>query len=305
MQMQDVEKTEIQRDTSTRRMRRRKRMRPLYGLIVAVLVAGVGVSLSATVFFNISTIEIAGNAPQYTAEDIAQASGVHTGDNMMRLDGKAVAQNVTEHLVFVEKAVVKKKFPDTLLITVTPAKSAYNVVDESSTLQVSASGKILRNSPDTDASLPVITGFHPAVREAGEMLTSQDPQKDQIFQTLTKRMAKGLTYPLTEINMEDKYEIVLTFDNRIVFQLGNWSDLEYKITLAQTVMGQLSEDKNGYLYMIGDNQCSYRDRESVEMQTMAPLVTLATDENGNTVLPEETDEDGMPLSTTTETTAMG
>ena len=83
--MQDVEKTEIQRDTSARRKRRRNRMRPLYGLLVSALVIGVGVALSMTVFFNIDTIEIDGDAPDYTAEEIAQASGVHTGDNMMRL----------------------------------------------------------------------------------------------------------------------------------------------------------------------------------------------------------------------------
>ncbi|MFQ9093002.1 MAG: UDP-N-acetylglucosamine 1-carboxyvinyltransferase [Ruminococcus sp.] len=66
--MQDVEKTEIQSQTSPKRRRRRNRMRPLYGLLVAALVIGVGVSLSMTVFFNIATI--AGDAPQYTAEDM-------------------------------------------------------------------------------------------------------------------------------------------------------------------------------------------------------------------------------------------
>ena len=41
--MQDVEKTEIQSQTSPKRRRRRNRMRPLYGLLVAALVIGVGV----------------------------------------------------------------------------------------------------------------------------------------------------------------------------------------------------------------------------------------------------------------------
>ena len=36
--MQDVEKTEIQSQTSPKRRRRRNRMRPLYGLLVAALV---------------------------------------------------------------------------------------------------------------------------------------------------------------------------------------------------------------------------------------------------------------------------
>ena len=35
--------------------------------------------------------------------------------------------------------------------------------------------------------------------------------------------------------------------------------------------------------MVGDHQCSYRDKDAVEQQTTAPLQTMATDENGDPV----------------------
>lgn len=281
--MQDVEKTEIQRDTSVRRKRRRNRMRPLYSLLVSVLVIGVGVALCMTVFFNIQTIEIAGESSEYTAEEIAQASGVHTGDNLMRLNRTEVQQNVLNRLIFVDSVSVKKEFPDVLVISVTPSEPAYNLVDESGTLQVSAAGKILKNSPETDGTLPTITGFDPETREAGKMLTSKDGQKDQIFETLSELIAKGLEYPITEIDMTDKYDIVLTFDGRIEFSLGNWSEMEYKVAMAETVLAQLSSDKIGYLTMIGDHQCSYRDKEAVDQQAARPVTTAVTDENGNPI----------------------
>ena len=297
--MQDVEKTEIQRQTSARRKRRRNRMRPLYGLLVAVLVVGVGIALSMTVFFNIQTIEIAGEAPQYTADQIAEASGVHTGDNMMRLNREEVKQNILKKRVFVESVSVKKEFPDVLVITVTPSQPAYNVVDENGTLQVSAAGKILKSGPEPDASLPTITGFEPLVRDAGQMLTSKDEQKTEIFHTLAAQMAKGLACPITAVDLKDKYDIVLTFDGRVAFSLGNWNELNYKLTLAETVLSQLPSDKVGYLTMVGDHQCSYRDKDAVERQTTAPAVTIATDESGNPI--QATDENGNPISSTTET----
>ena len=264
--MQDVEKTEIQSQTSPKRRRRRNRMRPLYGLLVAALVIGVGVSLSMTVFFNIATIEIAGDAPQYTAEDIADASGVHTGDNMMRLNRDEVEQNILARMVFVDSVSIQKNFPDKLVITVTPSTPAFNVTDSSGTLQVSASGKILKNGPDADPALPTITGFETAVREPGQMLASKDEQKDKIFQAIAARVAKGLDCPLTAVDLTDKYDITLTFDGRVAFSLGNWGDMDYKITLAETVLGQLDPDKVGYLTMVGDHQCSYRDKDAVEQQ---------------------------------------
>ncbi len=298
--MQDVEKTEIQSQASSKRRRRRNRMRPLYGLLVTALVIGVGVSLSMTVFFNIQTIEIAGDAPQYTTEDVANASGVHTGDNMMRLNSNQVKENILARMVFVDSVSVQKKFPDTLVITVTPSEAAFNVTDSSGTLQVSAAGKILKSSPDADPELPTITGFEISVREPGQQLESKDSQKDKIFQTIASRVSKGLDCPVTGVDLTDKYNISLTFDNRVVFSLGNWSDMDYKITLAETVLGQLSADKVGYLTMVGDHQCSYRDKDAVEQQTTAPIQTTATDENGNPVA--ETDENGVPITTTTETT---
>lgn len=298
--MQDVEKTEIQSQASSKRRRRRNRMRPLYGLLVMALVIGVGVSLSMTVFFNIQTIEIAGDAPQYTAEDVAKASGVHTGDNMMRLDSSKIKENILARMVFVDSVSIQKKFPDTLVITVTPSEAAFNVTDSNGTLQVSAAGKILKSSPDADPALPIITGFEIAVREPGQQLASKDHQKDKIFQTVAAQVSKGLECPVTGIDVTDKYNISLTFDNRVVFSLGNWSDMDYKITLAETVLEQLPADKVGYLTMVGDHQCSYRDKDAVEQQTTAPLQTTATDENGNPVA--ETDENGVPITTTTETT---
>ena len=151
--MQDVEKTEIQSQTSSKRRRRRNRFRPLYGLLVAILVIGVGVSLSMTVFFNIEQIVVAGDADQpYQKNDVVKASGVHTGDNMMRLNRETVKENILSRLIFVDSVSIQKDFPDRLVITIEPSKAAFNVTDSSGTLQVSAAGKILVSGPDSDPS---------------------------------------------------------------------------------------------------------------------------------------------------------
>ena len=100
--MQDVEKTEIQSQTSPKRRRRRNRMRPLYGLLVAALVIGVGVSLSMTVFFNIATIEIAGDAPQYTAEDIAAAADELRADVQTKVVLSTFPHDLTDDTSFLK-----------------------------------------------------------------------------------------------------------------------------------------------------------------------------------------------------------
>ena len=116
-------KTEIQSQTSSKRRRRRNRFRPLYGLLVAILVIGVGVSLSMTVFFNIEQIVVAGDANQpYQKNDVVKASGVHTGDNMMRLNRETVKENILSRLIFVDSVSTRRTSPTGWSSPLNPAR---------------------------------------------------------------------------------------------------------------------------------------------------------------------------------------
>lgn len=290
--MQDVEKTEIRREPDARRQRSRNRTRPLYGFTVLLLIIGVGIALCMTVFFNIETIEIDGESESYTAVEIAAASGVHTGDNLMRVSEEEVQEEVLSELIFIESVTVEKEYPDLIRITVSPSEAAYTLVDDDGTVQISDTGKILQTSEDADDDLPTITGYDPVSLETGTVLESSDSQKSSILESILDIMSEDLTYPITGIDLTDKYDIVLTFDDRMIFSLGNWSELEYKIKLAETVIGELEEDDEGYLTMVGENQISYRDKDAVEQQTTVTTTTV-TDEEGNVI-----------TDTTTETTTV-
>lgn len=290
--MQDVEKTEIRREPDARRQRSRNRTRPLYGFTVLLLIIGVGIALCMTVFFNIETIEIDGESESYTAVEIAAASGVHTGDNLMRVSEEDVQEEVLSELIFIESVTVEKEYPDLIRITVSPSEAAYTLVDDDGTVQISDTGKILQTSEDADDDLPTITGYDPVSLETGTVLESSDSQKSSILESILDIMSEDLTYPITGIDLTDKYDIVLTFDDRMIFSLGNWSELEYKIKLAETVIGELEEDDEGYLTMVGENQISYRDKDAVEQQTTVTTTTV-TDEEGNVI-----------TDTTTETTTV-
>lgn len=274
--MQDVGKTEIRRKTSERRQRRRNRWRSVYAFFVLLLVLGVGVSLCMTLFFNIATIEIGGRSDTYTLEEVAQASGVHTGDNLMRLSTTDVESRIMSRLIFIERADVEKQFPDTLRIIITPSTAALNIIDDSGTLQVSLTGKILTATPEADPTLPAITGFETTVRDPGETITSADTTKNTIFEEIANKLTDNLTYPITAVDMTDKYDITLTLEDRIIFSIGNWSELDYKISMAEAVLSNLDPDDEGYLTMIGDHQCAYRSKEAVE-ESAAVVTTIATD----------------------------
>lgn len=84
--MKDVEKTNVERENSSKRIRRRRRNMNLYGFIVLILVICIGVTISYTFLFNINEIKVSGEASEYTVEEIVEASGIAMGDNLLRID---------------------------------------------------------------------------------------------------------------------------------------------------------------------------------------------------------------------------
>ena len=295
MAMHDVERTTIRTGyQNAKRMRRRRRLMPVYIISVLLLTSCLGVSLAMTIFFNLASIRVTGVSPQYSAEEIAAASGVCKGDNLLRLDVKKLEEEIETEMIYIESAEVSKKYPDAVVIDVKACRESYNVYFDNGILITSESGKIITNSAEAGEGLPVVYGFNPNVLTPGLHTASSDETKNDIFKTFTQVMSEELSLPITSIDMSDKYNIVVVFDGRIEFSLGNWNEIPYKITLAETVIEMLGGDKEGYLTMIGNNQCSFRDKVSVELANQISSETA--------VVTTATGEDGAPAPSETVTT---
>ena len=287
--MKDVEKTKVERENSSKRMRRRKRMNSLYGLVVILLVLTVGITVSYTFLFNISEIRVAGESEEYTAEQIVAASGINEGDNLLRLNVRESEQKILDGLLYVETAVVDRDFPSSLVITVSRCVPAFNVVYEKGTLLVSKKGKILADNGFITEGLPIIYGYDPDEPAAGKPLESKNEYKDSAFKVLMERLNADEEGIISSIDMSDEYEINVNYSNGIIFKMGNWTDIEYKLSLAENVMNDESiKGKTGYITMIGSNQCGFRTSEE-------PMYIPGTEEE--TTTQPITDENGAVITT--------
>ncbi|MBE6876782.1 MAG: FtsQ-type POTRA domain-containing protein [Ruminococcus sp.] len=297
--MRDIEKLNMAHDASSKRIRRRRRGRPLYALLVVILAFAIVVTLSMTVFFNIRIIRITGNA-EYDPEYIVEKIGVSEGDNMMRLNLPELQTKAEEQLLNAETVTIRRQFPSTLVIDVQQAVPAYNVSYEYGTLIISRNNKILQNSMDPMDGLVSIIGYVPEETTPGKHLTASEERYDKIFSAFQELMQENeLAVPIVSVNLSDLNDIIVNFDNRIEFDMGNWSEINYKIRFAEQVIAEQSPDKEGYLTMIGTNQCSFRnkadvlnaeknaERRAVAQQEADALAVSESEENTN---PEEIPE---------------
>ena len=299
--MKDVEKTNVERENSSKRMRRRKRHMNLYMIVVIILVVCIGITVSYTFLFNINKIEVSGEASEHTVDEIVAASGVSLGDNLLRVNCEKSEKKILDELLYIETAKVHKKFPFSLQIKVSRCIPGFNVSYEMGTLLVSQKGKILENNGYITEGLPVIYGYDPYTTTASEKLDTKDEHKREIYKQLTKEILENLDkeIKIVSIDMTDSHDIQITYSNEIVFKMGNWNDIPYKLSLADNVMEKVGNEK-GYISMIGSNQCSFRTSENSGFETVIttePPVPV-TDADGENVT-EENDENVASTQTTT------
>lgn len=277
--MNDVEKTNIERQNSGKRMRRRKRMMSVYVITIIMLVLTIGITMCFTFLFNVDSIVVSGESQTYDYMKIVEHSGIRAGDNLLRLNTKKAEQQILDELLYVETADVSRDFPSTLRINVTRCIPAYNVQYEDGVLLVSRQGKILsdNNFYSDIENLPIIYGLEPSDTEAGKALESVNPNKYEAFIQIISRFDRDDNTQIESIDITNEYEIIVNYRNGLVFEMGNWSDVEYKLDLAQNVMNDDNiKGKKGSLKMVGSNQCSFRGNGEIVTTTEVTEVVTAT-----------------------------
>lgn len=255
--MRDVVKTNVKREQNSKRVRRRKKKVSLYIFLILLLAAGIGVLLSVTLLFNINNIKVNGNV-DYSDETVLDASGLSKGDNLVRLDAKKAEGKILSSMVYIEDVNINKKYPDTLEINLTKCIPAASVECEGGYLLISRKGKILDNVKSAQADCFVIKGFESSLSDLGKYIQSTNEQKTEICQEILEALGKYDDQRVVSVDMTDIYDIVINYDNRINFELGNSNDISYKLKLADTVLKDIGSGKKGTMVMVGANQISFR-----------------------------------------------
>ncbi len=254
--MRDVVKTNVKREQNSKRVRRRKKHKSLYIFIVFILVLGIGILLSVTLFFNINKISVKGDV-DYSDENVIQVSGIKKGDNLVRLDANAAEQRILSSMIYIEDADIEKKYPDVIEINLTKCVPSANVKYDDGYILISKKGKILESAKEMNSDNFTIIGLEPASFKEGDYIKSLDDQKTKIYLEIIDALSKIEDNEAVSVDITDKYSIIINYDNRINFELGNGNDIAYKIKLADTVLKDLDSDKKGKMIMVGANQISF------------------------------------------------
>ncbi len=271
-------RTENIRQVQKRRRQKRKRNYTLHYILLFLFLSVTGVILSLTVFFNIETIEVQGSEI-YTEEEILSYLEIREGDNLLRIDTGQAEEALLQGLTKADSVNVSRSFPNALRVTVTDGKPSAQLENAGKYYVISQSGRILSvgDAPETGSGILIsgvdLTGAAEGEyvgnvqqrlwEEASALAEEQkepEPEKPESVQNLKTFFAalKNAQYSrVTAVDLSDDLSLTLYWDNRIQILLGSFSELEYKLSFAKTL---LTDEQ--YAEIIGPDAVGTLDVES-------------------------------------------
>ena len=228
----------------------RKRNLILFYLSIFVVIIAAAITLSLTVLFKISTIEVTGTS-RYSVEDIIKESGISEGNNLFLINKDYAVQNIKEKLPYIGEVTISRKLPGTVSISVSDATIAGAVSYNGGYLIIDSNGKAVEQLTEYPTDYPEI---------GTEITYTENDQKIAFTELLNAIEQSGLD-KITKIDISDTYSIKAVYDGRVTMNFGIATDLTYKARFAKSIFdsGKIQPTEKGTLDLsvVTDNNKVY------------------------------------------------
>lgn len=256
------------------RKRRSKRRYTLYYLLAFVLVVAVGLVMSLTVFFKITTINVSGNT-MYADDEIIAVSEIMTGDNLLRVPTRRIETKIVENYPYVKAANVKRILPDSVTIQITMAEEAAALRKaDGRFMLISPEGRVLKSDiplcpdemiPVDGFNLPVVFDgddlFVWEYEENGKMIVEENSEEKERFERLLELQRKiaenNLSSGIKVIDMSDMLDIRMLYEGRLAICIGSALDMDYKIRFASLAIETEVTDSTVGLLDVSDKPAAH------------------------------------------------
>lgn len=230
-------------------------------LIVIILIC---IALVFSGLFNIKNIEVVGNNRMST-ESIINMSNIKIDDNLFFINKIRAKRNFKSNTYY-DSAVIKRKFPNTVEITIKENVPKYMVQIGDSFAYISSQGYILEVAIEP-LQIPILLGFKTDLSNAsgGMRLDVEDLVKmDAANEIINVAESNEVIDMITKIDISDSDNYILYLDGegKVVY-LGNDSNLNTKIGTMKVIV-ENQKGKNGEVFVNMDlNRENARFKESV------------------------------------------
>lgn len=233
-------------NSKIRRKRRRRKIITFYiFLIVSILFVSIFFVLHN--FFQITDIEIKGSK-KYSYDQIKKCANLEVGQNIFKHRSNIIVSRLKQKLTYVDDAKVQKNLPNKINISVVDSVPKYLFVFKDGYFVVSKNFKVLEVKKEKFSDktqfekLIQINGLHLLEEDVGKFIT-QDNNKFILLKQLTNALNINKFYGIKKIDLTNRNDIKIKYQNRMTILLGNIEQIDYKIKFAKHIIDK-NIDKN-------------------------------------------------------------
>lgn len=235
--------------------RRRGSLSFLYKLLSMLVICGA-IILALTLFFRVNTVAVTGQQ-RYTQQQIVDASGIQTGDNLFLLNKYDVANRIVTELPYIETIRINRKLPDTLLVEVQECSAVLAVVQENNAWLVSPTGKIVdRKAAAAADQYPIIDGctlLSPSVGTPIALATEYARRQESLLSLLGQLDQNGLLDQVDAIHLGEADVLTMDYAGRFQVEMHYHTDYGRDLRALTKTIEKLETNETGTIELTWDD----------------------------------------------------
>lgn len=228
--------------------RRPSAPRPRTGFWVRMLTmaaVAMAVACCMTLFFQVEQIMVRGNH-LYTAAEIADASGISPGDNMVTIQKANAASMIRSTLPYVRSVHIERNLPGTVEILVTESEISFAIeARNQSWYMVSTDGLVMEEIQSVHApDYPNVKGLVLADPKPGNPISGESQKRSVVIKLMQLLVQYDLAMDTEYIDVTETHNITIKCGEKYEVMLGTSDDLDYKIEYLTAALRTLAADGN-------------------------------------------------------------
>lgn len=255
------------RRRNSNRRRRRGSFGFLYKLLSTLVICACLIA-ALTLFFRVDTVVITGEE-RYSEQEILEATGIQTGDNLYLMNKNEVASHMAAALPYLKNVRINRKLPDTLLIEVEECGTPLAIVQDGYAWLVSPGDKARGKLKIVDqlevaaaADYGVIDGcalLAPSVGGQLALATEYDSQQKSLEALLHALEDAGMLDQVDGIHLDDLSFLSMDYAGRFTVKMPYGADYAYKLQYLELTLAdeKIQDNMTGTIDLRRDDGQAY------------------------------------------------
>lgn len=230
-----------------RRRRRRRGRRTLHFILLILFILAVFSVLSFTVFFKIEEVRVLG-VDKYPPDEVAEASGIIIGENLLSINPAEIQQTLIDKYPYINNVEVRRKLPPAVELTISQEEPKAALREGDQVVLITSEGKVLeRGMLIVPEGVPLVKGMSATGVPPGQYLAEEQKSKLVQLQYLLDAIEKSGFDQITNVDLSNKLDIRVMYQNRLLLRLGTEIQLEDKLTMVKFVLGDYESASSGVI----------------------------------------------------------